>query len=665
MERKRSVSSLLEPKMQIYFVWLLMFSLVTMAFQVYIGAAELLLVIGLYIGYRHSRKLRQEEVAKYIQTASFSIDTATKDTMLNAPLPMVIFQPDRDEIVWSNEPFHNMTGQRERAFDAKLSATVPGFQYQWLLDGKRECPEEVEVNDRRYQVFGHMVRTDENTGPDILLATTYWVDITELAQTRDAFTNSRPVAAIITLDNYEELFKGISENAKSSILAEIGDKISAWVGQAEGLLCMPDRDRYLFICQEQEAVKLIEKKFTVLEEVRKIVSPNRITASLAIGVGRDAGTYAELFQFANLALEMALSRGGDQAVIKNRFTFEFFGGKGKETEKRTKVKSRVMSSALGELIGGASHVFVMGHKFPDLDCSGAAAGICAIARKKGVPAYMILERTPAPWEVVLRRLAVAPEYQSAFITVQDAMVMADTNSVLVVVDTNRPEKVQSEELLASCTKVAVIDHHRRAATYIANAALNFHEPSASSASELVSELLTYLLDEPTDLLPVEAEALMAGIVLDTKNFTMRTGSRTFEAAAYLRRAGADTAEVKKLFQNDLSGTVARYAIIQEAQMYRNTIAIATVTGRANRVIVAQAADELLNVSGVEASFVLFEEEGRAIISGRSMGDINVQVVLETLGGGGNAMIAGAQMENTPLEEAKEQLIGAIDRYFEE
>jgi c-di-AMP phosphodiesterase-like protein len=405
-------------------------------------------------------------------------------------------------------------------------------------------------------------------------------------------------------------------------------------------------------------------KFSVQESVRQVVSPNSINATLSLGIGRDATNYGELFQFASLALEMALSRGGDQTVIKNRINFEFYGGRNRETERHTEVKSRVMASALGELIAGASNVFVVGHKNSDLDSLGAATGICAIARKKGVPAYILQDTPDAPSAPLSRLLVSHPLYKNAFLSVQDALVAVDPNSVLVVVDTNRPEMVLAPELLESCTKVAVIDHHRRAATYIAGAALNFHEPSASSACELVVELMGYLL-EPRDVLRCEAESLLAGIVLDTKNFTMRTGGRTFEAAAYLRRLGADTADVKKLFQNDLSGTVARYAIIQEARMVRDNIAMARVTGQCSRVVAAQAADELLNVSGVEASFVLFSDGERVMISGRSMGQVNVQVILETLGGGGNAMIAGAQLENMEITQAEDKLLKAIDQYFDE
>jgi c-di-AMP phosphodiesterase-like protein len=640
---------------------MLVFPLVTIWFQRYVGIGELVVVILLWANHLRTREIRRKEIERYIQSTSANMDTASKDTMLNAPIPMVIFRPESEEIIWNNEPFNRITGEVERAFDAKLETVVPNFSTQWLLDGKKECPEEVELGGRRYHVYGHIARTGEEQN-SVLLATTYWVDVTEFSKLKEDYAATRPVAMIIAIDNYEELFKGVTDKAKSAVLASIDEKISQWTDPAHGMLCKYDRDRYIFLFAEEHMPAFQKDKFSVQEEVRQIVAPNSINATLSLGIGRDAADYGELFQFASLALEMALSRGGDQAVVKNRFNFEFFGGRNRETERHTEVKSRVMASALGELIGGSSGVFVVGHKNSDLDALGAATGICAIARKKGVPAYILQDGPEAPCAPLQRRLATHPLYEKAFISAQDALVAVDPNSVLVVVDTNRPEMVLAPELLESCTKVAVIDHHRRAATYIANAALNFHEPSASSASELVVELMGYLL-EPKDVLRCEAESLLAGIVLDTKNFTMRTGGRTFEAAAYLRRLGADTADVKKLFQNDLSGTVARYAIIQEARMVRDNIAMATVSGQCSRVVAAQAADELLNVSGVEASFVLYVDGERISISGRSMGNVNVQVVLEALGGGGNAMIAGAQLEGATLEQAQDLLLSAIDNYL--
>jgi c-di-AMP phosphodiesterase-like protein len=660
----KKLARLMEPGLALYFLFLVLFAVASAFFNPYLALAEGAIVVVLYLYLRASTNRRRKEMLRYLENITYHMDTASKDTMANSPLPMVIFRPETDEVIWSNERFLQITGEREHLFDTKLTAAVPGFDTRWLMEGKNECPTEVTVGEKRFLVFGHLVRAEERREQTGYLATTYWVEITEYSTLREEYYAGKPVVAILLLDNYEELLKNIDENARSAVLSEINKHLSAWTAGSNGLLCRYDRDHYLFLFEERYLAQFQESKFSVLDAVHGVQSPNGIPATLSIGVGKDAPSFKEQFQYASLAIEMALSRGGDQAVVKNRFSFEFYGGRAKELEKRTKVKSRVMANALSELVADASRVFVMGHKFPDLDAIGAATGVCAIARKRGVPAHIVKESGHNPAEDMVKRLSGIPEYQSVFLTEEEALVSADSRSLLVVVDTNRPEQVQAESLLASCNKIAVIDHHRRAATYITNAALNFHEPYASSASELVTELIQYIM-EPADLLRLEAEALMAGIVLDTKNFTMRTGGRTFEAAAFLRRSGADTAEVRKMFQNDLEGTIARYDIIQNARMYKKDIAIAQVDHTVGRVTAAQAADELLNISGIDTSFVLFPDGERVIVSARSMGDTNVQVILEKLGGGGNAATAGAQVEGKSVEEVTRALIRAIDQYFED
>ncbi len=658
----RKITRLIQPKLQLYFIALVIFAIVSAYFNLYLALAEGIVALLLYLYYRSNDSKRRREVLRYLDSVNGNVDAAARDTMTNAPLPMVIFRPENGEVVWSNDRFLQMLGTEEALFDTKLTEAVPNFDARWLMEGKNECPAEVEIGPRRFVVYGSLARVEGRGGG--FLATTYWVDITDYSLARENFHKTRPVVAILILDNYEELMKNLTDAGRSALRSEVDLKLAQWAAPTNGLLCRYDRDRYLFIFEEQYLADFVEKKFDLLDAVHKIPSQGGIPPTVSIGIGKDADSMQELFQYASLSIEMALSRGGDQAVIKNRFNFEFYGGRAKETEKRTKVKSRVMANALSELVADSSQIFIMGHKFPDLDAFGAAVGVCALARKRGIPAAIVAAPEPNPASPMRAKIQQMPEYERCFIGEQDALVAADSRTLLVVVDTNRPEQVESEALLESCNRVAVIDHHRRAATYIANAALNFHEPYASSASELVTELLQYIV-EPSDLLRTEAEALLAGIVLDTKNFTMRTGGRTFEAAAFLRRCGADTADVKKLFQNDLDGTIARYDIIRNARMYRDDIAIAKVDHTVGRVTAAQAADELLNISGIDTSFVLFPDGDRVIVSARSMGETNVQVILEKLGGGGNAATAGAQMPNTTVDEATQALVRAIDQYFDD
>ena len=657
----RKLARLLQPSFQLYFVCLVLFALISAFFSIPLAVVELAVVLALSVYSRqHSNRCRRE-IARYLENVTGTVDTATKDTMANSPLPMIIFRPESDDIIWTNDRFLQLTGEREHLFDAKLSALIPGFDSRWLMEGKNECPTEVEYGSRRFLVFGHLVRTGGRSGG--FLATTYWVDVTEFSLIRDQYQATRPVAAVLLLDNYDELMKNLTENQRSALVSEIDARLDEWVAESGGMLRRYQRERYLFVFDEQYLAKFIEDKFDILDAIHQVVNPSGINATLSIGVGKDGENYRELFQFANLSIDMALSRGGDQAVIRNKFTFEFYGGRSKETEKRTKVKSRVMANALSALVSDSSQVFIMGHRSPDNDCIGAAAGVCALCRKNGVPVHIIKEASPPPAQELIDRLAPLPEYQDCFLTAQEALLIADSRSLAVVVDTNRPDQVQAAELLESCNRVAVIDHHRRAATYIEGAALNYHEPYASSASEMVTELLQYIV-EPNQILRSEAEALLAGIVLDTKNFTMRTGGRTFEAAAFLRRSGADTAEVKKLYQNDLADTVAKYALIQNAQLYRDHIALAVSRQPVGRIIAAQAAGELLNIMGIDTSFVIAPEGDKVNLSARSMGDTNVQVILEKLGGGGNAAAAGGQVSGKSVDEVAQELKEAIDQYFE-
>ena len=489
----QKLTRLLAPRIGLYFGVMLAFAGVTALLgETQAAVAELIVVGVLLVACGASALRRKREADRYLKELMDSMDQATRDSTLNCPLPLVMFRPDTDEVVWSNDRFLRLTGDQERMFDTKMSDLAPNFDSRWLLEGKSECPVEVELGQRRYQVFGDMARPAAGK-EESLLATTYWLDVTDLADTRDIFKATRPVLALLLLDNYEDAIKGQNENIRSAMLSSIVQRLTAWAERSGGAFLRLDRDRYLCLFEEQYLDRYKEEKFSLLDSVREVTNPAGIPATLTIGIGVDGDSFDELYRFANLSVEMALSRGGDQAVVKNRFTFEFFGGRSKETERRTKVKSRVMASAMGELVADASCVMVMGHRSPDFDAVGAAVGVCAIARMKGVPHYIIREAAGTPADELYDRVARMPQYEGVLLDSQEAMLRADSRSLLVVVDTNRPEQVQNRELLDSCNKVAVIDHHRRAATYIEGADLNFHEPYASSASELVSELIGYLM----------------------------------------------------------------------------------------------------------------------------------------------------------------------------
>ncbi len=658
---KNKVSNVFEPRFRLCFISLLLFAVVTFFFQPIVAAVELAVAIFVFLHFRYTMLKRNKEMLAHMESVMDEVTASTKDTLMKFPLPISIVKMDSNEIIWYNDRFVEMTGAHEHLFETHFEDILPEFETHWLLEGKQECPTDVVVGEKTYRVFGTMARAQD--GVRALMATIYWVDVTAYKKLLQAYNNSRMVTAILLLDNYDELMKGVSDSGRSVLQAQIDSKIGAWAEPVSGILLKYERNRFLFVFEEQYLKEFCDSKFSLLDEIRKIVSQTGVTATLSIGIGKDGETFLENYKNAQLSIDMSLSRGGDQAVVRGKFNFEFFGGHAQELEKRTKVKSRVMANALSELIKDASNVLVMGHKNADNDSVGAALGIMSLVRKFGKQGNVVLNLEDTPAEPLCKRIMKTEEYRDLFITAEDAMIEADQNTLLVVVDTNRPQYVESEPLLESVSKIALIDHHRRSAEFIQNATFNFHEPYASSTCELVTELMQYLL-EGGDILPCEAEALLAGIVLDTKNFTMKTGVRTFEAAAFLRRSGADTVEVKRLFQNDLTAYVGRADIVKTAKMYRGNLAIAAFNGASDRATAAQAADELLNITKVQASFVLYRASDTVVISARSLGNINVQVILEKLGGGGHLATAGAQLKDVDMDTALNRLYEAIDSVLE-
>ena len=659
----RKISRILRTNIILYSICLVLFVLAAIPVSPLLAAAEAVVVLLVFLLSRRNSVSAQQSVKQYMERFSGGMDSARSSNMLYAPMGMVVFDMDTNAILWGNDTFREMAGREEDLFDVQVDDVIGNFNTRWLLEGKQECPELVEWNGRKYRVLGGIGRADEMAGAKGSLATTYWLDVTETEQMRTVLRETRPAMAILMLDNYEDLMKACPEGKRSAVLAAVEEKISNWTADAGGMILKYDRDRYLFLFEERHFPGYAERRFDLLDQVREVVAGEGVAATLSIGVGRDADNYNTLFKNASLALEMALSRGGDQAVVKDRSNFDFYGGRSKTTEKRTKVKSRVMANALGELMDDVERVYVMGHKYADMDCLGAAAGICAIARKRGKKVQIVMDLENNAVHPMLKKLQQLPEYAGVFMSGAEAFLRVQPDSLLVVVDTNRPGSVESEQLLEACNKVAVIDHHRRGSSYIDKMALNYHEAYASSASELVAELLQYLM-EPQDLLRAEAEALLAGIVLDTKNFTNRAGSRTFEAAAYLRRCGADTADVQRMFQSDLQAMISRYDILRRAEIYRENMAIVAMDEECDRVTAAKASDELLTIKGVQASFVLYPKGDGVYISARSLGEVNVQIIVEDLGGGGNSTTAGGMLADTTAAEVKEKLLAAIDAYFE-
>ena len=644
----------------IYYVLLASFAVAALlAEQFILAAVESSVTAIALIAVLLQRRHRRKELQKFLSRVSAE-QTGRNGT--ESPFPVAVIRLSDGSVLYTNDAFAKATGYDDTMVQRSVQELLPGFQTDWLISGKTEYPYDVTAQGRRYRVYGSAARGDDPG--DTFLGVLYLADLTELYQVRDEYVRSRPIVSIIMIDNYEELTKNLTEGATSILNARINEAITQWTEGYHGLLRRLSKNRYLFIFEKRDLGAATENKFSLLEDIHQITNPSGLAASISFGLGLDGATFEECYNFASLSVEMALSRGGDQAVIKDRYNFSFYGGRTKETEHRSKVRSRVTANSLMELIGQSSRVFIMGHKNADMDAVGAAMGISCLCRKKEKPFHIVLDLENNAASGLIEEIRAVPAYKDAFISAQEAMLLSDNHSILVVVDTNRPDQVESRPLLEAISKVCVVDHHRRAADYISPVVVNLHEPYASSAAELTTELLQYAV-EKADVLPIEAKALLAGLFLDTKSFHVRTGERTFEAAAYLRQLGAEPVEVKKLLQNDFQDTIAKYQIIKSSRLYRQEIAIAALNSATSRILAAQAADELLNISGISTSFVLYPDGEQVIISARSIGKANVQVILEPLGGGGNAATAGAQIKNTTVKAVVEQLTASIDRFYEQ
>ena len=656
----KKLGRLFWPGLWVYFAIMAGFVVAAVATSNYVLAAvEAAVLSALIFYYVWCRNRRNKEIQSFVRHSFYTGKAAGG---AETPFPMVLFRLGDNSIIWTNERFNAITGYQARYLHQPLRDFLPDVTMDWLTAGKNEYPYDMTLGDRRYRIYGTTMRSDDPDGS--VLGMLYFSDLTELYQVRDEYIRSRPVVSIILVDNYDELTKNLAEGDISNLNARINDAIANWAEDYHGLLRRLERNRYLLVIEKRDLNRAVSQKFSLLEDIHAVESPSGIAASISLGIGVDGISFEESYNFAALSIEMALSRGGDQAVVKDRFNFTFYGGRNKEADRRSKVRSRVTANSLMELIGQSSQVFIMGHSNADLDAVGAAMGISCMCRKKGKQAYIVLDLERNASERLIEEIRQVPEYRDTIISGQEALLLCDNHSTLVVVDTNRPDQVECKPLLEAISKVCVVDHHRRAADYINPVVVNLHEPYASSASELVTELLQYAV-ERQDVLPIEAKSLLAGIFLDTKSFNVRTGERTFEAAAVLRNWGADTVDVKKLLQNDFQGTMAKYQIIKASRLYRQELAIAALNTTTTRALAAQAADELLNIAGITASFVLYPENDQVIISARSIGDANVQVILEPLGGGGNTATAGAQLRNTTVREALDLLVASIDQFYEQ
>lgn len=620
----------------------------------------LILILLVYYNFR-SRHMRQKEITKYIENLTFNIDTATKDTLLNFPMPLVVIQLD-GTIIWYNSTFRQIF-EGESLLEKTISSFVQDLHPENLVKEEMILTRDIEINERHYEVMGNFVKVEEKNNDDEYIMLLYFIDNTELVETRKRYMDEKVSVGVIVIDNYDDLMQSMEDTNRPQMYAEIERKMSQWVSFTGGILKKFERDKYLFVFESKNLKEFEEKKYDILDSVKEINLGNKIPATLTMGFGVSGKSLLENFSFAGAAIDIALGRGGDQVVVKNGENFNFYGGKTRELEKRTRVKARVIAYALRELIDQSPTVMIMGHENSDIDCLGSALGIYRIVKERGKEAFIVLNYTNATIDGIMNKISKNNEYEGVFIGRNEAVDRVNNRTLLVVLDTHRPSFTECPDLLQYTEKIVVIDHHRRGADYIQDAVLNYQETYASSTCELVTEILQYV-DDKLKLKPIEAEALYAGIVVDTKHFTFKTGVRTFEAASYLRRQGVDTVSVKQLFQNDLKSYISIANVVKEAEIIEDRIGISLCPPNTKnpQLIAAQAADQLLSLSGIVAAFVLSPNGNEVAISGRSLGDVNVQMILEKLGGGGHLTVAGAQLQGISIEDAKEKLKYAIMEY---
>lgn len=646
-----------------FYLWIiLLFCMVTLVFDVRVALFEFLIFAILGIYYVINIFLRKRDILNYLNTLTNTIDSAHKDSLFNFPLPVVILKSD-GTIAWYNEFFANLTNidiNKSDAFDKKISSLIPKFDFDLLYkESDSLVSYNFQIEDKHYHVFGNITKL-ENT--DETCTVLYWDDRTEDELLKIRYNEEKFVSAVVVIDNYDDIIQDTPSADRPMLIATVDETLGEVANSVNGILKKQEKDRYFFYFDHKALNSFIHNEFEFIKEIRNIKIGNKFPLTLSVGIGCDADNMAQNDNYSFVALDMALGRGGDQVVIKDNEKYSFFGGKSKELEKRTRVKARIVSFALKELIEESENVLIMGHKHADVDVLGSALGLyrgCVTLNKE---VKLLMQTYNSSVKNLIDLLD--EEYNEFIINSSYASEIITKKTLIIVVDTHMRGLLEAPELLDRTNRIVVIDHHRRSADFIDNAVLTYHEPYASSASELITEMLQYL-DNNIMIKRIEADALYAGIYLDTKNFTFKTGVRTFEAASYLKKIGIDTGYIKRLFQQKLDSVTKKWKILENAVFYNENIVFATCEKNDEdmQTIVAQAADELLNIKDVSCSFVICQLDENVIISARSFGEINVQVILEKLQGGGHMTMAGTTLKNVTVSEVVKMLEDVLDEYL--
>lgn len=629
--------------------------LISFYFNWILGTVEVLLLAVILFFIKRADSLIRQEIDAYISTLSYRLKKVGEEALMEMPIGIMLFN-DQYYIEWAN-PFlsscFNESTLVGRSLYDTCESVVP------LIKQEVES-ETVTLNDRKFRV---VIKRDER-----LL---YFFDVTEQIQIEKLYENERTVLAYIFLDNYDDVTQGLDDQTRSTMNSQVTSLLNAWAQEYGIFLKRTSSERFIAVLNEHILTELENSKFSILDEVREKTSFDGVALTLSVGVGASVSSLKELGDLAQSSLDLALGRGGDQVAIKlPNGKVKFYGGKTNPMEKRTRVRARVISHALKEIVTESSNVIIMGHKFPDMDSIGAAIGILKVAQANNKDGFIVIDPNQIGSSVqrLIGEIKKYEELWSRFITPEEAMEISNDDTLLVIVDTHKPSLVMEERLVNKIEHIVVIDHHRRGEEFIRDPLLVYMEPYASSAAELVTELLEY---QPKRLKinMIEATALLAGIIVDTKSFSLRTGSRTFDAASYLRAKGADTVLVQKFLKETVDSYIKRAKLIQHTVLYKDNIAIASLPENEeeyfDQVLIAQAADSLLSMSEVEASFAVARRDEQTVcISARSLGEVNVQIIMEALEGGGHLTNAATQLSGISVSEALERLKHAIDEYFE-
>lgn len=643
-------------------VFLIIATLIVGYYNIWIGMAmAVICVISIRRQITEKQKY-DEKMDSYVETFNMTMDYKTRQSISNLNLPLCMCNTE-GIIVWYNKKFSEMVGKKG-LFGDKINDYFYEIELDIIMEHANGFVEIDNREDRYFKAIYTLNKAKEEKDNTVMI---YFQDITDLENMKQLYEHSKPVVITANVDSFDEVFDSTDEKNRPQLEAEIERLMKKWAEEHKLAIRKISKDKYFIVTTEDELIKMEEERFAILDNIRSIDIKNLIPISISMGVSPFVNSLRETQLISNSALDIALGRGGDQVAIKRNDKYIFYGGKSKAIEKKTRVKARIIGYALRDLLNESKNVLVMGHQFPDLDSLGASLGVVAIAEMLGKEAKIVIESPNSSIDVLYDRIKSSEEYGHVFIKSEEAMRYMTNDTLLVVVDTHNPKFTEVPRLVEKSEKIVVIDHHRRGPEFIEKAVLVYHETYASSASEMVTELVQYIKERPK-LNPQAAEALLSGITLDTKNFSFKTGVRTFEAAAFLRKHGADTVSVKTLFQGDMESFVIKAEALNKVRIFEEKIAITYCPKTMDnpQLIASQIADELLNLKGVQASFVIASSRSKEVqISARSLGDINVQVIMEKLGGGGHIETAGTQIRDITIEEALEKVEEQISLYLKE